>query len=205
MIELDKNTIRKELNYLRDSLSQKEQHIANIAICKKLRQLQEIIYADTIAAYMPMKNEVDLSALFTECTDKQLCFPRYNAENSEHSPLYEMAGVPGAVFSDLNKAMNCFTTGKYGILEPEKQAPVIPAEKIDLWLIPGVGFDSEGNRLGRGGGFYDRLLKNASGIKIGIGYDIQLIKNVPCGEHDQRMDMVITQNKIIMKTKNKEI
>jgi len=203
MFELEKNKIRKELNYLRNSQSKENQDIANLAISEKLRELEEIIYADTIAAYMPMKNEVDLSAFFQKCLGKRLCFPRYKREKRGDLSQYEMALVSGAAFKNQEEAINCFTEGKFGIPEPLETAEGIPPDKIDVWLIPGVGFDKDGNRIGRGGGFYDRLLKNVSGIKIGIGYDLQLIEKVPHGSNDQQMDMFVGNSIVLNFCKNK--
>ena len=197
MIESEKNRIRKELNNLRNSLDYDKQHSANIAICEKLSNLKEVISAKNIAAYMPMKNEVDLTSFFAKCAEKQLCFPRYTAGSDGDGALYEMALIPGSEMADQKNIDNCFITGKFGIPEPKSTAPAVLPDKIDVWLIPGVGFDLEGGRIGRGGGFYDRLLEEAQGIKIGVGYNIQLVKNIPCGEYDQRMNFVITEKRII--------
>ncbi len=196
-----KNTIRKELNSLRNSLSNTERNIANSIICNSLSQLKEVIDASLIAAYMPIGNEVDLTLFLTENREKRTCFPRYATRIGEQmdekpAPLYEMAEVPGSGFE--NKGTDIFfKAGKYGILEPVKKSPVVGGKEIDVWLIPGLGFDMSGNRIGRGGGVYDRLLKGVPGIKIGIGYDIQMIDEIPQGKHDQCMDFIVTQKKII--------
>ena len=70
-------------------------------------------------------------------------------------------------------------TGKFGVREPAAHCAEIPLEKFDLVLVPGMAFDLRGNRLGRGRGFYDRLLENISGVKCGVGYDFQLLENIP--------------------------
>ena len=71
-----------------------------------------------------------------------------------------------------------------------------PSE-IELIIVPAVAFDRNGNRLGRGKGFYDRLLQTTSATKIGVGYDFQLIEEIPAEPHDIPMDMVITQKHYI--------
>ncbi len=196
MIELEKNILRGKLKDLRNSLSGNERDAANLAICKHLSQLQDIMCAEIIAAYMPMKNEVDLTGFFAKFAEKKFCFPRCKAGGMKNQPIYEMAMTPASAF-DNNQKVDVFIPGKYGIFEPISGSPVISENKIDVWLVPGVGFDTTGNRLGHGGGFYDRLLQKASGIKIGVGYDIQLVDKVPCGQHDQRMDIIITQKGVI--------
>ncbi len=196
MIESEKNILRGNLKKLRNSLSEHERDIANLAICKHISQLQEIMRAKIIAAYMPMKDEIDLVNFFAKFAEKQFCFPRCKAGNIKNTPDYEMAMTPRSTFRD-NQISDYFTAGKFGIFEPVKGSPDISGDKIDVWLIPGVGFDSAGNRLGRGGGFYDRLLEKTSSIKIGVGYDMQLVADIPNGQHDQRMDIIITQKGVI--------
>lgn len=68
-------------------------------------------------------------------------------------------------------------------------------KQIDLYIVPGVAFDRNGNRLGRGGGYYDRLLKNKKNIKIGLAYEIQMVAQVPHSSYDIPMDMVVTEAK----------
>ena len=65
-------------------------------------------------------------------------------------------------------------------------------EGFDLILVPGIGFDAIGNRLGRGKGYYDRLLSITQGYKCGIGFEEQLVEEIPAAEHDIKMDCVIT-------------
>jgi 5-formyltetrahydrofolate cyclo-ligase len=69
---------------------------------------------------------------------------------------------------------------------------------VDAFIIPGLAFDGSGNRLGRGGGFYDRMLANYNGYKIAIGYDFQIVGEVPRQDHDVIMDLIITEKRIIV-------
>ena len=82
-------------------------------------------------------------------------------------------------------------TGAYGIMEPTGQLFTDYAD-IDLAIVPGVAFDHDGNRMGRGKGYYDRLLpKLANTYKIGICLPFQLVEKIPTDEHDVRMDEVL--------------
>ena len=65
--------------------------------------------------------------------------------------------------------------------------------------MPGVAFDRKANRLGRGKGFYDRLLAQTHALKIGICYDLQLLDEIPAEPHDIKMDIIVTENNIIYK------
>ena len=83
--------------------------------------------------------------------------------------------------------------GPYGIMEPRFSCPARPADRMDLIIVPGVAFDRKGGRLGRGAGYYDRLLKKAKRVfKIGLCFREQLIKKVPMGPRDVRVNRVIT-------------
>jgi len=64
-------------------------------------------------------------------------------------------------------------------------------------IVPGVGFDPQGNRLGRGRGFYDRLLVDVNGIKCGIAFDRQVTESIPTETHDARMDYIITPSRCL--------
>ena len=88
-------------------------------------------------------------------------------------------------------------TGAFGIREPAARCPEIPLSRFDLILVPGVAFDGHGNRLGRGKGFYDRLLAGARGVKCGIAFDGQLVNEVPAGPADVRLNFILTPARVV--------
>ena len=71
------------------------------------------------------------------------------------------------------------------------------SNEINLWFIPGRAFDIHGNRLGRGGGFYDRLLEDENGIKVGVTTEDRILDYIPVDSWDIKMDFLITNKKII--------
>lgn len=81
----------------------------------------------------------------------------------------------------------------YGIAEPTGRA-FTKYDSIDIAIIPGVAFDSRGNRLGRGKGYYDKLLPHIPSLKVGICFPFQLIEKVPADTLDVRMDFILTAN-----------
>ena len=85
--------------------------------------------------------------------------------------------------------------GAMGIAEPSHDAPIRPVETLDLLLVPGVGFDRSGARLGQGGGYYDRLLARTSGDidTVGIAFSSQIVPNIPTEATDCRVDAVVTE------------
>ena len=86
---------------------------------------------------------------------------------------------------------------KYGIPEPETAKKVYP----DIIFVPMVAFDQELNRLGYGGGFYDRYIQKTSKIKktlkVGLAFSFQKLKNIPVNKHDQKLDIIVTEKDII--------
>lgn len=78
--------------------------------------------------------------------------------------------------------------GAFGILEPDADAPRIPADEIDLAIVPGVAWDAAGHRLGRGGGYFDRLLPQVTGATWGVGFDCQVVPRLPRHDWDAQVD-----------------
>ena len=87
--------------------------------------------------------------------------------------------------------------GAYGILSPSPTAPQININEIDLVILPGMAFDQKRQRLGRGGGYYDRFLQKYSGPTIAPTRELQMTEEVPCEAWDIRPDVVITESRII--------
>ena len=88
-------------------------------------------------------------------------------------------------------------TGAFGIREPAARCPEISLNRLDLILVPGVAFDLHGRRLGRGKGYYDRLLAGVRGVKCGIAFDEQMVNDVPAGPSDVRMDFMVTPTRSV--------
>ena len=86
--------------------------------------------------------------------------------------------------------------GAFGILEPVEDA--VPAgDSFDLILVPGLAFDERGRRLGRGKGYYDRFLATATGLRVGVCHDFQIVDSVPREAHDLAMDFLVTPTRVI--------
>ncbi len=100
------------------------------------------------------------------------------------------------------RSLDELVPGTWGILEPpENSRKVVPAEEIDLAVVPGLAFDRQFNRLGYGAGYYDRFLpklkKNA--VKAGICYSIQLIDQIPVEAFDIAMDIIVTDTEVLVR------
>ena len=92
--------------------------------------------------------------------------------------------------------------GAYGVPEPVTDE-LASIQDMDLVLAPGVAFDREGNRLGYGKGYFDRLLKDCACPKVGLAYEMQMVDHVPEHQGDIPMDKVVTEEKIYVRSADK--
>jgi 5-formyltetrahydrofolate cyclo-ligase len=88
-------------------------------------------------------------------------------------------------------------TGQFGIREPVTGCGAEALKRLDLILVPGVGFDSCCRRLGRGKGFYDQILAVVEGRKCGVGFDEQIVDGIPLEPHDIALDCILTPTRWI--------
>ncbi len=98
--------------------------------------------------------------------------------------------LPRVSGHDLEFAAGEVREGAFGIAEP--QGTAVPIAEIDLMIVPALAADMAGNRLGKGKGFYDRVLANYSGKRIAVIFDSELIESVPSEPHDQQVQIIVT-------------
>jgi 5-formyltetrahydrofolate cyclo-ligase len=137
--------------------------------------------AEHVALYCGIAPEVETKPFLKKILkDKKLYLPRVGLRKTLKLCRVRLLS------KDLRK-------GAYNIMEPKDFCGKRPASKMDLIVVPGVAFDRKGGRLGRGGGYYDRLLKCAKRVPaIGICFREQMVKKVPMKAHDVKVDRVIT-------------
>jgi 5-formyltetrahydrofolate cyclo-ligase len=138
--------------------------------------------ARSVLFYSSIPGELDLSALIESALEagKAVLLPRFSTETG----TYEAVRV-----SHLKG--DC-APGKFGIAEPGPHCAPYPLKSLDLALAPGLGFDLAGRRLGRGRGFYDRLLAQFAAAKCGVAFDQQIVAEIPAEPHDIRMNFILT-------------
>lgn len=128
-------------------------------------------------AFWPLAGEPDLRPLWKESRPGlRWVFPRIQGRE--------------LTFHEAGEAH--WEVGPYGTREPGAHAPLIAKNEIQGLLIPGLGFDRAGRRLGRGKGFYDRALADWNGKKVGVCFENQWVQEVPHEAHDQDMDVIVT-------------
>jgi 5-formyltetrahydrofolate cyclo-ligase len=140
--------------------------------------------AASVLCFAPLASEPDITFVMDEAwrANKTVALPRYDAGG-------------GRYLAAKITARSQLVSGLFGTLEPSVNCPAMPLNQLDLALVPGVAFDLAGRRLGRGKGFYDRLLAEVSGHKCGVAFDVQVVAEIPEEPHDVRVDSILTPSR----------
>jgi 5-formyltetrahydrofolate cyclo-ligase len=159
-------------------------------IAEKLAAFDSFASAGCVMLYHPFDNEVYLDTLIEEClaTGKTVLLPRCKPIDR----TMEACTITN-ITTDL-------IPGTYEVMEPHRGIPASKElELIDICVVPGVAFDRQGNRMGRGAGYYDRFLARLGPrtLKIAVAFTQQIIESVPHTDHDIKMDMIITEDELI--------
>ena len=182
-----KENIRKIIKEKRRKQSKEEQRKKTKEIKEKLFNLKEYREAKSVLFYVSYNGEVFTHDMIKEAMkNKRVVVPISNKEDHSLS------------LSEL-KDWDDLKVSSYGILEPEKsKIRQISVDDVDLIIVPGVGFDIYGNRMGHGKGYYDRLLEKAKGKTfIGLAFEFQIVDKIPTNKHDVPVGMIITEERII--------
>ncbi len=175
-----KSDLRQKIRAALEKISPAVRAVESIGLCERLEvQLRS---ARTILFFAPLPDEPDVWPLLEKflAAGKICALPGYD---------------PAAHNYSARRVVNLATdlaVGKFGVREPVARCAEIPLTGFDLVLVPGVAFDRHGHRLGRGRGFYDRILAAASGVKCGVAYDFQLREEIPTAPHDAPVDFMVT-------------
>ena len=178
---LDKISLRKALLKKRRDIPRLSRRLKSRRILRKLFREPAFRSAERVAFYYGITPEVETNSFLKKILkEKKIYFPRIGPKKS--LTLCRIRSIS----KDLKK-------GAYNIMEPRAFCEKCPASQMDVIIVPGVAFDKRGGRLGRGGGYYDRLLRKArKAVKIGLCFREQIVKKVLMEAHDVRMDRVIT-------------
>ena len=178
---MEKKEIRRKIKAMRSMLLEAEKMSAADEVFEQLEKTAAFLLADRILMYHSLPDELSTHRFLDKWHGrKSFYLPRVNGVNLEILPYDESR----------------LELGAFHIEEPTGNNTV-PAEDIELVIVPAVAYDRSGNRLGRGKGFYDRLLATTKATKVGVGYEFQIVDEIPAEPHDVKMDMVITQKTVI--------
>lgn len=174
----EKKKMRREIMQLKNKMTDEQKELESRNVCNLIEADKEFQDAACILAYWSLADELDIRPLIRKWSDSKLfLLPKIV---NKQLILIEYKG------EDILKPEPFF-----GIFEPEGP-PFTHVEKINLVIVPGMAFDAQGFRLGRGGGYYDRTLpKLVHAVKIGVGFSFQMVSSVPYEPHDEVLDKVI--------------
>ncbi len=183
---MPKSSIRQTILARRKALSAAEAGSAGLLVQHALMETKEFADARTVALYASIHNEVETADIMRRALAdaKIVLFPAVHGGGLEFRSISDPA---------------CLRKGAFGIREPDAGCPVLSPGEADLIIVPGVVFDMFGRRIGYGKGYYDRTLHHleGSGKLVGFCYEFQLVKEAPGEPHDVRMDMIVTERRVI--------
>ena len=178
---VDKAEIRKRMRELKRAVTPEEKLRRSETVMRSVEQLPEFQRASVVLLYWSMADEVQTHAFVERWyRDKTLLLPCVDGDDLV---LRQYTGP------------ECMVAGEqFGIGEPTGEEWK-DLGAVELIVVPGVAFDKQNNRMGRGRGFYDRLLKSTpNAVKVGVAYDFQMLDTIPVEPHDVKMNRVITEN-----------
>jgi len=185
-LDPEKNRLRQAMMRNLESISASESRAAGEAIADRLASWSTWRSSSVVVLFATLRGEVDTQPLIERAqrAGKQLLFPR----------MLEGRTLEFAAVDEIGSLQ----PGRYGVLEPDRRCSARPIQTDAIVFVPGLAFDREGGRLGRGAGYYDRALAgcgDGSGRPrlIGVGFDAQVVRNVPMNSLDMRMDAVVTE------------
>ena len=176
----EKKLLRQQIKDAVSRLSPQEKAETSVIIEKRIESLPLFAEARTILLFYSLPDEVNTHEWIAHWNGKKrILLPVVKGETLIIRPY-----SPGEM-----------KPGSFGIAEPTGE-DITDLSIIDMVIVPGVGFDPKGNRLGRGKGFYDRLLKKLDAPFIGVAYDCQIAECIPALPHDVSMSLIISKSNI---------
>lgn len=180
---MPKKALRQELrDRMRAIPSEVLQH-RSAAACRLLCDQEEYRRAEVVMLFLSTPQEVDTRQLALQAwaDQKRVLAPRVSWDQRRMLPV------------EIHSLVSGVEEGYMGIREPAEGMPV-PVSDLDLVVVPGLGFDEQGNRLGRGRGFYDRFLSHPDfhGVSCALALEDQVVPSIPVGPSDVRVDMLVT-------------
>jgi 5-formyltetrahydrofolate cyclo-ligase len=183
----DKPVIRRQLRDKLEAMTEADRKAKSAVACANIIASPEFSAARVVMLFLSMSHEVDTAALALRCwqTGKTVAVPKVSWNQRRMLPV------------EITSLQTSMTTSGPGVREPVSGQP-IPINLIDLVIVPGLGFTSDGYRIGRGMGFYDRFLAQPDfiGLSCGMAFEEQIIERVPVLDHDMPLSMLCTDRGI---------
>lgn len=182
---MEKKQLRQHLLEKRRTLSADQRERFSREACRHLLACGRLMRADVILAFYPFREELDILPFVEEAMrrGKEIWLPRTVPDKQELIP-HRYTG------------RQVLKQGAYGIWEPDPtKAEEVDASRLQAVLVPGVGFDRHGGRVGYGAGYYDRFLASLGHrpFLLGVGFAVQVVGRVPMEPHDILLDAILTE------------
>lgn len=188
--QIDKASLRRSMRELRARIDPDEAALLSTRLVERLASLDDLAGARTVCAYLAGEGEPDLDPFLASliAQGRTVCVPIVDWQSGQME-----AGVLDALESAR--------TRRHGIREAPEHAGRRAPHELDLVIVPGLAFDTAGNRLGRGGGFYDRFLSRLRPQTpvVGVCFDCQVVHSVPTDRHDRPVDRVVTDRRVLVR------
>lgn len=182
-----KKELRQRLRTVLAEISREEHGTRSLRACHRLFQQKEYVKAEVVQVFLSLPTEIDTAPIVLRAWQdrKRVLAPKVSWEQRRMLPV------------EIRSLTEDLTVSALGVREPAAGVP-IPISLIDLVIVPGLGFDGFGNRLGRGRGFYDRFLAHPEfkGVACGLAYEEQFTTAIPVGPLDRQVDMLVTDEKV---------
>jgi 5-formyltetrahydrofolate cyclo-ligase len=203
-----KQVLRKEIRARMKALSREEILVESSKVWERLFELPEYKASRSIGIFLSMPaGEIATEAVIQDAvqTGKDVYVPQVG-KNFEQADM-EMLKVVDPKTADGTLFHHAWPRNKWGIPEPPISGQTVVVAKpgdLDLIVVPGLGFDSEGNRLGQGKGYYDRFIErmilgsDKPPYLVAVGLDCQLVESIPVSDHDRPMDRVLLPSQVIV-------
>lgn len=182
--DMDKKSLRKIIYAKRKDLSLSFLEDASEKIADSFEVVLKEKGVKSVLMYMALPGEVQTKELVESLFRRglQIWLPKVVGENLEIRAF---------------EGMESLEKGSFGVYEPTGRLCTDLSE-IEMIVVPGVAFSVDGDRMGYGKGYYDRLLSQTNAIRVGFCFEFQLVENLPVEPHDKSMDMLLTENQVIV-------
>jgi 5-formyltetrahydrofolate cyclo-ligase len=179
--------LRKEIRARLKTMTPEQRVAASGRACALLEQQAVWRKAEHIFFYAPLPEELDIWRLVSDslAAGKTVALPRFDSATQRYVACQ---------IQDIAKDLH---HGQFGIREAGAHCVAVPPNRLDLVLVPGVAFDLQGRRLGRGKGFYDQLLTFVRGTTCGVAFDEQIVETIPVEPHDVHLNCILTPTRWI--------
>ncbi len=179
---MTKAELRKAIRIQLAGLSAEARTAQSAAICQAVATSPEWKCARTIGLFSPLASEPDVDPLWSLLEEREACYPRVHGDR--------------LVFVRVSARSQLMAAPRWDLLEPaHDEEQTVPPSQIDLLLVPGMAFTADGHRMGRGKGFYDRLLADPAftAATFGVCFAEQLVETLPMEDHDRRVGRVLAR------------